>query len=426
MRMMPLQQYQTLASGYGAISSRFLRELFPPDVTSRVFWLWQRVAVKRGVRISDMPGIPWHVVYESARQLFEEQPSSAQDTASPAEKKRLQQRLDDALDSIRKVSQQTHIAERTSHCVTVLPAEIKQQIEQDRAAAFQTFSDLLANLHDGFRNQPEFLAELHRVERACNHLAQPAFHRAYATLESHSRVRIAEQLKTLSERLLVVTRSMERDLQRLERDRAPSSESRVDDVDVPLAVTHDGGLVSSHSESVRRGMEGIRAVFSEFWRVCSVETSENFLELSLPAGSTEPGSVPLMNNLSSEEPLVGIEATSEFWPQQDRFLFVYRILIENLSPSHDVRIDARHWVIRSGETVVAEVPKFSPGVLGKVPTLAPGESFEYFSSVSIPSTNPRGSMEGCMQVVVRSSSSAKEPFCVEAKVARFALIARPS
>ncbi|MCB9275179.1 MAG: Co2+/Mg2+ efflux protein ApaG [Lewinellaceae bacterium] len=63
-------------------------------------------------------------------------------------------------------------------------------------------------------------------------------------------------------------------------------------------------------------------------------------------------------------------------PALHRFVFSYRITIENLS-SHTVQLLRRHWFIWDGNGAVREVE--GEGVVGQQPTLAPGESHEYAS-----------------------------------------------
>ena len=71
----------------------------------------------------------------------------------------------------------------------------------------------------------------------------------------------------------------------------------------------------------------------------------------------------------------------------------------------------RHWIITDGTGHVEEVN--GPGVVGKQPVLAPGESFTYTSGC--PLNTPFGVMEGTYQMVTASG----EEF--DAKIAPFTL-----
>ena len=75
------------------------------------------------------------------------------------------------------------------------------------------------------------------------------------------------------------------------------------------------------------------------------------------------------------------------------YVYNYTITIENEGGS-TVQLISRHWIIKDGfgktEHVVGE------GVVGKQPTLKPGESFTYTSSC--PLQTPTGSMRGTFQM----------------------------
>ena len=76
-----------------------------------------------------------------------------------------------------------------------------------------------------------------------------------------------------------------------------------------------------------------------------------------------------------------------------------------------VQLLTRHWLITDGTGHVEEVR--GPGVVGKQPTLKPGESFEYTSGC--PLGTPFGVMEGTYQMVTQ----AGERF--DARIAPFTL-----
>jgi ApaG protein len=81
-------------------------------------------------------------------------------------------------------------------------------------------------------------------------------------------------------------------------------------------------------------------------------------------------------------------------PQQSQWFFLYTVNITN--ESHDtVQLMSRHWVITDGMGKVEEVQ--GPGVVGKQPVLAPGQSLEYTSGC--PLTTPFGAMHGTYQMV---------------------------
>jgi ApaG protein len=91
-------------------------------------------------------------------------------------------------------------------------------------------------------------------------------------------------------------------------------------------------------------------------------------------------------------------------PQRSQWFFLYTVNITN--EGHDtVQLMSRHWVITDGMGKVEEVQ--GPGVVGKQPVLAPGQSFEYTSGC--PLTTPFGSMHGTYQMV----NQAAEKFDIE-------------
>jgi ApaG protein len=97
-------------------------------------------------------------------------------------------------------------------------------------------------------------------------------------------------------------------------------------------------------------------------------------------------------------------------PSRGQWFFLYTINIAN-EGSETVQLLTRHWIITNGDGKVEEVR--GPGVIGKQPILAPGESFEYTSGC--PLTTAFGVMEGTYQMVTGSG----ERF--DAKIAPFTL-----
>lgn len=81
-------------------------------------------------------------------------------------------------------------------------------------------------------------------------------------------------------------------------------------------------------------------------------------------------------------------------PLQRQWFFVYTITISN-EGLETVQLLTRHWVITDGTGRIEEVR--GPGVVGKQPVLAPGESFTYSSGC--PLASPFGVMEGTYQMV---------------------------
>lgn len=89
-----------------------------------------------------------------------------------------------------------------------------------------------------------------------------------------------------------------------------------------------------------------------------------------------------------------VEVLSRFSPEhsqqpQGDWVFVYTVRITNQS-SQTVQLLSRHWIITDALDNVKEVK--GPGVIGKQPVLAPGESFQYSSWC--PLKTPTGTMRG--------------------------------
>lgn len=80
-------------------------------------------------------------------------------------------------------------------------------------------------------------------------------------------------------------------------------------------------------------------------------------------------------------------------PMQGKWVFQYTVRITNES-TETVQLVSRHWIITDAlentETVIG------PGVVGKQPVLAPGESFKYSSWC--PLKTPTGKMHGTYQL----------------------------
>ena len=97
-------------------------------------------------------------------------------------------------------------------------------------------------------------------------------------------------------------------------------------------------------------------------------------------------------------------------PSKSQWFFLYTVTISNEGPEV-VQLLTRHWVITDGTGHVEEVR--GPGVVGKQPTLKPGERFEYTSGC--PLATPFGVMEGTYQMITESG----ERF--DARIAPFTL-----
>ena len=70
-------------------------------------------------------------------------------------------------------------------------------------------------------------------------------------------------------------------------------------------------------------------------------------------------------------------------PDKNHYVFAYTITVTNTG-SVAAQLISRHWIITDAEHRVQEVK--GQGVVGKQPVLKPGESFEYTSGTSIPTS----------------------------------------
>jgi ApaG protein len=80
-------------------------------------------------------------------------------------------------------------------------------------------------------------------------------------------------------------------------------------------------------------------------------------------------------------------------PDEGRYFWAYTIEITNQGLD-TVQLRTRRWLITDGNGRQETVR--GPGVVGKTPTLAPGERFEYTSGC--PLTTPSGIMSGSYQM----------------------------
>jgi len=86
-----------------------------------------------------------------------------------------------------------------------------------------------------------------------------------------------------------------------------------------------------------------------------------------------------------------LEASSS--PGNSQYFWAYRVTIENQG-RETVQLRSRHWMITNARGELTEVK--GPGVIGKQPSLKPGESYEYTSGA--PLNTPSGMMGGSYQM----------------------------
>lgn len=80
-------------------------------------------------------------------------------------------------------------------------------------------------------------------------------------------------------------------------------------------------------------------------------------------------------------------------PEEARYFWAYTVEIRN-EGTETVQLKTRRWLITDANGRQETVR--GPGVVGKTPTLAPGERFEYTSGC--PLTTPSGIMAGSYQM----------------------------
>lgn len=95
-------------------------------------------------------------------------------------------------------------------------------------------------------------------------------------------------------------------------------------------------------------------------------------------------------------------------PLSNKFLFTYRITIENLS-AKTVKLLSRKWIITNGFGDVQFVE--GEGVVGKQPILKPGDSHRYVSWCPLP--GPIGKMEGSFFMIDLNTDEEVEVFVPE-------------
>ncbi len=97
-------------------------------------------------------------------------------------------------------------------------------------------------------------------------------------------------------------------------------------------------------------------------------------------------------------------------PPRQLWRFIYTVTITNES-NDQVQLISRHWVITDAANHIEEIKGL--GVVGRQPTLHPGESFEYSSNC--PLRTPFGTMHGTYQMVTADGNR------FDATIAEFAL-----
>lgn len=99
-------------------------------------------------------------------------------------------------------------------------------------------------------------------------------------------------------------------------------------------------------------------------------------------------------------------------PVRSYFFFAYHITIKNIG-SETTQLLSRYWHIIDGQGNTDDI--HGPGVIGKTPKLAPGESFQYTSFCPLPT--PMGFMEGSFRMVDEQGLE------FDAEIKRFRLVA---
>jgi ApaG protein len=86
-------------------------------------------------------------------------------------------------------------------------------------------------------------------------------------------------------------------------------------------------------------------------------------------------------------------------PEKRRFVFAYRITIQNGS-DRTVQLMRRHWIVTSADHEITEVA--GDGVVGEQPVLKPGDEHTYVSGTVL--ETPTGSMEGHYEMEDRAGN----------------------
>jgi ApaG protein len=148
--------------------------------------------------------------------------------------------------------------------------------------------------------------------------------------------------------------------------------------------------------------------------VCATRAQAGAALSGLPGGSL----IVHHDHMFNSEALtrgIRVRVQSEYSPDQsapskNQWFFLYTVTISN-EGADTVQLLTRHWIITDGTGHIEEVR--GPGVVGKQPTLKPGESFEYTSGC--PLSTPFGVMEGTYQMVTQDGER------LDVKIAPFTL-----
>lgn len=111
----------------------------------------------------------------------------------------------------------------------------------------------------------------------------------------------------------------------------------------------------------------------------------------------------------NDSTLIKVKVATRHLPEHpanhdDKYAFAYQITIENGSDV-PVQLISRYWLITDGSGKKSEVQ--GEGVVGKQPTIAPGEHFEYTSGAVI--DTPVGTMEGYYQMQAETGDMFRVP-----------------
>ncbi|MBK8655032.1 MAG: Co2+/Mg2+ efflux protein ApaG [Haliscomenobacter sp.] len=123
-----------------------------------------------------------------------------------------------------------------------------------------------------------------------------------------------------------------------------------------------------------------------------------------------------METLTTNDIRVSVETAYQAHysnPLENKFIFAYRITIENLG-RQTVQLLRRRWIITESTGEAREVE--GEGVIGRQPVLQPGESHQYVSWSHI--STGLGKMAGAYQMI---HSDSQEAFTAE--IPEFQLVA---
>tara|TARA_B100000900_G_scaffold160968_1_gene136677 strand:+ start:484 stop:855 length:372 start_codon:yes stop_codon:yes gene_type:complete len=94
---------------------------------------------------------------------------------------------------------------------------------------------------------------------------------------------------------------------------------------------------------------------------------------------------------------INVETTylsNESNPDQNKFYFLYTVLIKNNSKKN-AKLLSRHWIITDDNGKIQDVK--GEGVIGEQPDIKPGEEFQYTSGTMIETS--LGTMKGSYQMI---------------------------